>query len=211
MADESKQVKGHSGVHSKMKISILGSGSVGSHLSILLSAAGHDVQVVGRKGIASAVERGDVVVIAIPYNTVAASLAPLAASLKGKIVVDATNPLNSDWSPLLLGQENSAGEEITRLFPESRVVKAFNTIFADVMVVERLNREGQAITAFYCGNDADANAVVADLAKAAGFSPVYCGDITSSRYLEAMAHLNIRLAVALGGGTNAAFLYHQSK
>ena len=135
----------------------------------------------------------------------------LAPALEGKIIIDNTNPLNDDWSPLLLGQENSAGEEIQRALPKSFVVKAFSTIFADIMQKEAHNRAGHTITAFIAGNDDGAKNTIMQLAQEVGFAPLNVGDITSSRYLEAMGHLNIRIAVPLGGGTNAAYLYHQVK
>ncbi len=204
-----------------MKIGIIGGGSVGQKLAALIQSTGHEV-VLGLRdpakasglsyqvaGLDAAAQVSEVVIIAIPYTACAEVLPKLATALNGKIVIDATNPLNSDWSPLLLGQENSAGEEVARLLPNSRVVKAFNTIFADIMTPERIARGGQKATAFICGDDAGANDIVAELARQIGFTPVVTGPLRNARYLEGMAHLNIAIAVGTGGGTNAAFLYHQ--
>lgn len=196
-----------------MKIGILGTGNVAGRLATLFTQGGHDVLKGGRSGEVSfqdAAAHGDIVVIAIHYHVAAEVLQPLAGTLAGKIVVDATNPLNDDWSPLLLGQESSAGEEIAKLLPQSKVVKAFNTIFADVMNLDAINRGGQNITAFAAGDDSEAVAEVSALAKDAGFAPVAINKLSAARYLEAMAHLNIELAVGQGGGTNAAFLYHRA-
>jgi 8-hydroxy-5-deazaflavin:NADPH oxidoreductase len=200
-----------------MRIAILGAGNVGRHLHQLLSAAGQDVHLCAREATperpcyAEGVAQADIVLLAIPYLALAEVLPALAENLRGKVVVDCTNPLNPDWSPLLLGQENSAGEEVARLLPASRVVKAFNTIFADVMSNERLSRSGQRVTAFVAGDDAHAKAAVMALAKAAGMEPLDVGPLRTARHLEAMAHLNIQIAVGQGGGTNAAFVYHQVK
>jgi 8-hydroxy-5-deazaflavin:NADPH oxidoreductase len=206
-----------------MKIGILGSGNVGQKLSSLFHGAGHEVLIGTREAgaapgnpavrhgsFAQAAEHGEVVIIAIPYVACEAVLPPLKSSLKGKVVVDATNPLNNDWSPLLLGEQSSAGEQIARLVPDSRVVKAFNTVFADSMTPERLNRGGMKASAFLCGNHPEANDTVAKLAQQAGFAPVNAGSLSCARYLEAMAHLNIQIATKMGGGTNAVFLYHQA-
>jgi predicted dinucleotide-binding enzyme len=95
-------------------------------------------------------------------------LPELETLLRGKIVVDATNPVNADWSPMLLGQENSAG---------------------------------------VASNDAEARRIVADLARSAGFASLEVGPLASARHLEAMAHLNIQVAV--GMQANAAFVFHQ--
>jgi len=208
-----------SGQGVEMRVGIIGGGSVGGRLAVLMQAAGHDVMVgvrdpgrgaAGRAyaagSLAEAASHGEVVIIAVPYTAADAALAPLAGALAGKIVVDATNPLNEDWSPLPV--ETSAAEAVAALLPGSRVVKAFNTIFADAMTPERLDRSGQRITAFIAGDDGGANGVVAELARSAGFAPVVAGPLRNARHLEAMAHLNIAIALS-GGGTNAAFLYDQ--
>lgn len=205
-----------------MKIGILGNGNVGRRLGSLFEAAGHEVlfgvrevgtppsgQAYHQGTLAQAAEHGELVVIAIPYTACEQVLPPLQSALAGKVVVDATNPLNSDWSPLLLGEQNSAGEQVARLLPHSHVVKAFNTVFADSMVPERMNRAGLKASAFLCGDHPEANLKVAELAAQVGFSPVNAGPLRCARYLEAMAHLNIQIAVGMKGGTHAAFLYHQ--
>ena len=207
-----------------MKVGILGFGSVGKKLAQLFSDAGHTVTIGVRHPVdasnssigfetasfAQTAAKVEVLILAIPYQAALETLKPLTSELVGKIVIDSTNPLNADWSPLLLGEENSAGEEIQRALPQSFVIKAFNTIFADVMQKENHSRAGHIITAFLAGNDAAAKGKIISLTKECGFAPVDTGDITSARYLEAMAHLNIRIAVGLQGGTNAAFLYHQA-
>lgn len=207
-----------------MKIAFLGGGNFGGNLADLLAAAGHDV-VVGLRDVTharsganyrvtsleEAAAHGDVVVIAILYQACADTLPPLATQLSGKIVVDATNALQDDWSPLPLGAFASAAETLRHLLPASRLVKAFNTVFADIMTRERLDRGGQPVTAFIAGDDAQANAVVAGIAASAGFAPVVTGPLSNARYLEAIAHLNIQIAVRRGGGTDAGFVYHQAR
>ncbi|HEX5748820.1 MAG TPA: NAD(P)-binding domain-containing protein [Archangium sp.] len=194
-----------------MKIGILGSGNVAKKTAALFIRAGHGVLLGERGTFSQAAEYGEAVLIALPYLACKEVLPALRPALAGKIVIDATNPLNPDWSPVLLGEENSAGEEIARLLPESRVVKAFNTVFADSMFPEKLNRGGLPAAGFLCGNSADANTTVARLLQELGFAPIDAGPLRCARYLEAMAHLNIQLAVGMSGGTDAVFLYHQNK
>lgn len=201
-----------------MKIAILGFGNVGKQFASLFSKAGHEI-VIGLRSVPNqklpysfttfkeAVEVADVVVIAIPFTACADVLPELAEATKGKIVIDSTNPLNADWSPKLLGQENSASEEICRLLSEAYVVKAFNTIFADVM--NEPVRNGQLITAFIAGDNDEAKQKVIALARDIGYAPIDTGPLYTARYLESMAHLNIQIAVGQGGGTNAAFAYLQ--
>ncbi len=207
-----------------MKIAFLGGGNFGSNLAELLMKAGHDV-VVGLRNVgqsrsatspriaslADAAAHGEVVIIAIPYQACADALPHVAALLNGKIVVDATNPLRDDWSPLPLGSANSAAETLVRLLPSSRLVKAFNTIFADIMTDGLFDRAGHPVTAFIAGDDVAANKTVAGIATDAGFAPMITGVPNNARYLEAMAHLNIQIAVVHGGGTNAGFVYHQAR
>lgn len=203
-----------------MKVAFIGSGNVARALGGLLHGAGHTVLLGAREASATAIglpcvsiedaaTQGEVVLVALPFLAARSVLPGLATQLAGKVVIDATNPVNADWSPMLLGQESSAGEEIGRLLPASRVAKAFNTIFADVMRADRLARESLRVTCFIAGDHSDANAKAAELATSAGFAPHIVGPLSTARHLEAMAHLNIQIAVGTKGGTNAAFVYHQ--
>ena len=203
-----------------MKIAILGFGNVGKQFANLFSKAGHEI-VIGLRSTPNqelpypsatfkeAAAVADMIAIAIPFAACLDILPELVEVTKGKTVIDSTNPLNADWSPKLLGQENSASEEISRLLPEAHVVKAFNTIFADVM--NEPMKDGQAITAFIAGDNSEAKQKVIALASDIGYAPVDTGSLYTARYLESMAHLNIQIAVNQGGGTNAAFIYLQQK
>ncbi len=204
-----------------MKIGIIGAGNVGQKLGGLIKNGGHEIvfgtqnpanrNVEGSEvlSIQEAIDFADIVIFAIPFTAYNSLLPKLKDSLSGKIVIDVTNPLNEDWSPLLLGAEDSGGEMVVRMLPDSRVVKAFNTIFADIMTPEGLNRNGHKVTAFIAGNDEQAVEAVRGLAVDMGCAPVVAGSIKNARYFEAIAHLNIQLAVVQGGGTNAAFVYFQ--
>ncbi|MEO1324800.1 MAG: NAD(P)-binding domain-containing protein [Pseudomonadota bacterium] len=199
-----------------MEIGILGAGSVGRALASLVRKAGHKPLISERNpsgdtvGFEDAAQSGEMVIIAVPYSATEALLPPLASCLAGKPVVDATNPLNDDWSPRILGAETSAAEEIAKLLPNAYVVKAFNTVFADIMTPEKLTRLGAPVTGFVASDHDSARARVADLVKHMGLAPVETGPLSTARYLEAMAHLNIAIAVGQSGGTDAAFLYHQT-
>ena len=206
-----------------MKIGFLGGGQFGHNLANLLARAGHDVSVGLRDphralpgahyrvvALDEAARHGEVVFVAVLYSACDRVLPPLAGNLAGKIVVDATNALQDDWSPLLEPGQ-SAALNIAHWLPASRLVKAFNTVFADVMKEERLDRHGHRITTFIASDEEEASACVASLAHDAGFAPVIVGALRNSSYLEAMAHLNIQMAIARGGGTDAAFIYHQRR
>lgn len=204
-----------------MNIAFIGGGPIAKSLAALAQAAGHktvlgvrtpsklDGSEFDHASFEEALRGADVAVIAIPYFVVDEVLPGLAPSLAGKIVVDASNPVAKDWSPILTGEESSGGEHIASLLPQSRVVKAFNSIFADVLRTDRLDREGHKVTQFVASDDQEAKTIVIDLGKQFGLAPVNAGPLKSARYLEGMAHLNIELAAGQGGGTNAAFVYNR--
>lgn len=199
-----------------MNISFIGAGNVASSLGNLFSNAGHTVKYGTQNpndnqlSIAAAVSFGEVVCFAIPYSAMNQVLSANKSGLKGKIVIDITNAINiEDWSPLFLG-EDSGGEQTARMLPESKVVKAFNTIFADVMKTEKQVFNGNKLTALIASDDANASAIVKQLATDAGFDALIVGSIKNARHLEAVAHLNISIALG-GGGTNAGFTYFQRK
>lgn len=199
-----------------MNISFIGAGNVASSLGNLFANSGHTVKYGtqnpndGQLSISEACIFGEVVCFAIPYSAMENVLTINKESLKGKIVVDITNAINiEDWSPLFLG-EDSGGEQTARLLPESKVVKAFNTIFADVMKPEKQQFDGQKLTAFIASDDTEAAVTIKKLADEAGFSGFVVGGIRNARHLEAIAHLNIAVAMS-GGGTDAGFTYFQRK
>jgi predicted dinucleotide-binding enzyme len=199
-----------------MNISFIGAGNVASSLGNLFANSGHIVKYGtqnpndGQLSISEACIFGEVVCFAIPYSAMENVLTINKESLKGKIVVDITNAINiEDWSPLFLG-EDSGGEQTARLLPESKVVKAFNTIFADVMKPEKQQFDGQKLTAFIASDDTEAAETIKKLADEAGFRGFVVGGIKNARHLEAIAHLNIAVAMS-GGGTDAGFTYFQRK
>ena len=200
-----------------MKIGVLGYASVGKNLEVLFKNAGYTT-IIGVRSpekyeqdnvtdIVAAAKDADTVVLAIPYRVCSEVLPDLKMALSKKIVIDATNPLNEDYSPILFDKEDSAGETLQRILGESMMVKAFNTIFADNMTREKLDRDGRKLTTFIAGDNDPANEKVLQLAEKIGFSPINTGPLKNSRYLEGMAHLNIQIAFGQGKGADVAFLY----
>jgi hypothetical protein len=209
-----------------MKLAVIGTGNIGSRLARLFALANHEVFIGSRdpkkaeaiaislgkvaKGVtyAEATSNADVIVLATPWAN-DATLATIRGlgDLTGKIVVDCTNPLAPDYMSNTLGHTTSSAEEIAKQLPGAKVVKAFNTIFADVMEPGKQTFGDYQGTGFYCGDDLKAKEVVATLIQDAGFEPVDAGVLQNARYLEPMAQLNIQIAYGLGGGTDVAFRY----
>jgi len=175
----------------RTKIGIIGAGNMGSAFARRLAAAGHDVRITATDpahaekaaaatgGKARAVSQGeiardaDVVIVATPYGAAADALRA-AGDLTGKIVIDISNPLTADMSALSVGFTTSAAEEIQRAAPQARVVKAFNTIFAQV-----LGGDGKAQVLF-AGDDAGAKKTVKALIESAGFGLLRVLDTTEN-------------------------------
>jgi 8-hydroxy-5-deazaflavin:NADPH oxidoreductase len=182
------------------KIGIIGAGNVGSALNRGLSRAKRDVRAVGsdKTQVRTTAEWADVVILAVPFGAlddVAATIAPL---VKGKTVIDVTNALTKEMA-LALGYSTSGAEELQKKLPGARVVKAFNTQFAQHMDSGRV--ADQRLTVFVAGDDADAKRSTIELATAIGFDAIDAGPLTNARLLEPMGYLNIQLGYVLGLGT----------
>lgn len=141
---------------------------------------------------ADAVSDADVVLLAVHWNRVAPVLRA-AGSLRGKILIDCTNPMNASESALAIGLTTSGAETIVRRVRGARVVKAFNTVPSELL------RAGADVLAeqpavCYCGDDDGAKRIVARLIRDIGFEPVDCGKLASARYLEPFALLVGELA-----------------
>lgn len=182
------------------KIAIIGTGNVGSALGRGLTRARHDVKLVGndQSAVRSGAEWADVVLLAVPFGAVAGVAATIAPVAAGKTIVDVTNALTAEMK-LALGYTTSGAEELQKQLPGARVVKAFNTQFAQHMDSGRLG--DQRLTVFVAGDDAAAKSDVSELASAIGFDAVDAGPLANARLLEPLGHLNIQLGYVLGLGT----------
>lgn len=206
-----------------MMIAIIGSGHVGKALATRWAAQGHQVIFGSRdpKGekmqailheiganvhagpIHLATVNADVVVLATPWGEATEHAIREAGDLSGKIVVDATNPLNPGLQGLALGHNTSAGEQVAAWAANARVVKAFNMTGAGNMLDPNYN--GQAATLFICSDADEAKRVVAGLAGEIGFDVVDVGPLRLARELEPLAMLWVHLAYVQGLGPNIAF------
>jgi NADPH-dependent F420 reductase len=211
-----------------MKIAIIGAGTVGSTLGKGWATKGHDVffgvrnpkdektrQVVQSTGgkaqvgsVADAAAFGQIVVLAIPWNAAEATIRS-AGDLRGKIVVDCTNPLKPDLSGLEVGFTNSAAEQIAQWAKGAKVFKAFNTTGYNVMADPVIH--GIRTVMFVCGDDETAKPGVLQLATDIGFDAVDAGKLKQARLLEPWAMLWISLAFGSVGRDFGFALLRRSK
>jgi predicted dinucleotide-binding enzyme len=213
-----------------MRIGILGSGDVGQALGLGFATLGHDVKIgsrepnsdklrgwlerVGPRGSTGSFDEaaghGEMIALATLWSGTQSAL-DLAGrhQLASKVVIDVTNPLAFDerGPRLAIGHTDSGGEQVQRWLPESRVVKAFNTIGNAFMF--RPQFPGGPPDMFICGNDESAKAVVAGTCRDFGWSVVDVGGIEGARLLEPMCMLWVTIMVGQpreqGGAQGIAF------
>lgn len=203
-----------------MKITVIGSENMGAALTKQLTRAGHTVRVTARDlaraealaaahpgataaAPADALGDSEVVVLATYYDDAVPALRSLG-SLAGKVVIDITNPMTADFMDLAIGHDTSAAEEIAKAFPDATLVKAFNTVFAQVLSDGSEFADGAVAPVFYASDSAPAKQAIKALVESIGFKPVDAGNLKNARYLEPLGGLNIYFRYGAGLGTGIA-------
>lgn len=208
-----------------MRVGVLGSGDVGQVLGTGFAGLGHEVMIGSRdpqqeklqawvektgprasaSSFAEAARFAELAVLATLWaGTESAIRLAEPQNLAGKVVIDATNPLDfSAGVPprLAVGHTNSGGEEVQRLLPDSHVVKAFNTVGNPHMVNPQF--PGGPPDMFICGNEAQAKRTVTEILEEFGWGAVDLGGIEMSRYLEPLAMIWIQHFFNTGSGNHA--------
>ncbi len=191
------------------RFGVLGSGDVGQTLAKGFKKHGYEVMIGSRSpaklvefGKASGVATGgfaDVakwaegLVLAVSGDGAQQALeAAGKANLKGKLVIDVTNPIAKDPPEdgvikFFTKPNESLMEQLQKAFPEARFVKAFSCVGSALMVNPSL--PGGKPTMFYCGNDNAAKQDVAKLLEQFGHEPMDCGTATAARGIEPLAIL----------------------
>lgn len=214
-----------------MKVGILGTGDVGVALGNGFIALGHEVKMGSRKAggdkarawvakagkhasegtFEDAAKFGEIIVLACLGTAAEAVLAQSGArNLEGKLLLDATNPLDfSGGMPpkLAIAGYDSLGEHVQKAVPGARVVKCFNTVGNALMFKPEL--PGGPPTMFIAGNDEAAKQRTSGLLKDFGWETVDVGGIESSRYLEAMCLTWVLHGLKSGTWTHAFKLLHK--
>jgi len=205
-----------------MKVGVLGTGMVGQAIGNRLAELGYEVMIGTRdpsqsadklKSKNEAVKVGTFAEAAtfgqILFNATngAGSISALQLAgepnLNGKVLVDISNPLDfSKGMPpsLLVSNTDSLGEQIQRTFPQLKVVKALNTITANIMVYPQETAGGDHHV-FISGNDPEAKEQVIEILRSFGWIHILdLGDITAARGMEMYLPIWLQLWGALGTG-----------
>ena len=207
-----------------MTIGILGgTGDQGRGLGRRLAAAGHTIVLGSRdaeraeaaaetlvrrsKRLAitggtnsEAAAKGEVVIVAVPYEGHRELLASLAAELAGKVVVDCVNPMAFDkrGATMVRVPEGSAAEEAAAVLPESTIVSAFHDVSARRLLGSNLSVNTDVLV---CGDDKEAKALVSALAgQIRGMRGIDAGPLRLASVLESLTTVLI--------GINRAYKTH---
>lgn len=208
-------------------ISIIGSGGMAAAIGGLAARAGHLVEVMSRDaaralalagqigagattGTFGATPAGDIVILAVPYSAVLDVVKQYGEKLAGKLVIDITNPIKSDFSGFLTPEDSFGALEIARAIPaDADIVKAFNTQFSHVLAVGSV--KGRRLDVFIAGDNAQAKARVSAFIESLGLRPLDTGPLFMARTLEhacllclgllthSVRHTNFSIGVSLLG------------
>ena len=209
-----------------MNVTILGSGKMARGIATRALVGGNSVQVLSRdvdqrqaladelRSIAISSETvavgpldeplvGSLVVLAVPYPAAILMVTRYSEELRGKIVVDITNPVNDSYDGLVTKPDTSAAEEIAKKLPSGTgIVKAFNTTFASTLVDGQV--AGQPLDVFVAGDDPGARQTVRQLVEAGGMRALDIGPLSSARALEGFQLLHMMLQQQLDAGLASA-------
>ena len=177
-----------------MKIGVIGAGGIGGTVGTLWAKAGHEVLFSSRNpeklaslvteagngaragSISQAAEFADVIFLAVYYWTTDEAIAA-AGSLDGKIIIDATNPyIRTEDGQIQRVPNVSSALELAQKLPHSKVVKAYNTLPTATFANEHHRADPYVL--FYCGDDAEAKAIVAQLIADSGFAGIDTGGLS---------------------------------
>jgi 8-hydroxy-5-deazaflavin:NADPH oxidoreductase len=185
----------------KLKIGIVGSGRIGGTLGGLWVKAGHEVMFSSRdlehdKALAAslgpaaragtpreAAAFGDVVLVAVPYTALPQLGKDLADVIKGKVVIDTSNPIVArDGDIATWAREKGAGVASAELLPGARIVRAFNAVGA-ARLPAIAQSQGERVGMPIASDDANAVTVASRLIRDVGFEPVLIGPLAMGKYL----------------------------
>lgn len=217
-----------------MKIAILGTGGVGKAFATRLSELGNEV-MIGTRNVAATLEKKEaasfseylsknptiklatfadaatfgemIILVSKGANTLDVIESAGAENMKGKVLMDITNPLDfsKGMPPSLipeLSNTNSLGEEIQRRLPHTNVVKTLNTMWNGLMLNPMMINNGEHVN-YICGNNQDAKNKVVSFLNTLGWkneSILDLGDITAARATEATLPIWLRIYGAKQSG-----------
>jgi len=203
-----------------MKISIIGTGRLGSALGKIWAEKDHTImfgsrdpqkakklaQTIGTNASGGTYEEaanfGDVIILAVPWSGAKDSI-KTAGILNGKIIIDSTTTAAPHLGGPLIQPTPSAAEKVAKWAVGAKVIKAVHTI--GVESLDKLQFGSQNASLFICGDDKEAKSKVRQLGIDLGFDVIDVGPLKNARLTEPLGMLWIELAYNQGMGTDIAF------
>src|SRR6476620_3838533 len=190
-----------------MQVGIIGTGRMGVRLAAMLADAGHAVVLGSRdlsraSRIVSGLRRANITSGSYEQATNAPivlpamfirdglldQLGPLSPALRGKLVIDITNPFNDDYTDFILPWDTSGAEQIQARLPEARVVGAFKNVWWEVFDAPRF---GDTLSdVFVVSDDAVAKQTFFELVQGTPFRYIDAGNLKNARTIERMTLLS---------------------
>jgi 8-hydroxy-5-deazaflavin:NADPH oxidoreductase len=192
-------------------VAIIGTGTLGSTLAANFAAGGQDFLLAGRDqeaarelasgldghaevvSVDEAVDRADVLVLAVWFDSFKELIVQYGERLSGKVIVDPTNPTGPDGHGgfrKIIGERESSGQILAGLLPAgARLVKAFGTLSAGTLAAAARQEPDRAVE-FYAADDDAAGDLVAGLIRAGGYEPVRVGGLDQSIRIEMFGDLH---------------------
>jgi 8-hydroxy-5-deazaflavin:NADPH oxidoreductase len=208
-----------------MKVTIIGAGNMGRAIGTRAVAGGHEVEIVDRdpaeaRALADDLGNsskaldpggslgGEIVVFAVYYPGIKDAVKEYADRLSDKVVVDISNPVDTEtWDRLATAPGSSSAEEVAQLVPQGTpVLKAFNTTFAPTLMAGEV--DGQQLDVLIAGDDESAKQQLSQLASDGGLRPVDVGPLSRAQQLEQLGFLHISIQQPLGLGFASTFKLH---
>ena len=192
-------------------VAIIGTGTIGSTIAANFAAGGQDFLLANRDqdkarkiaadlgghaeavSIDEAIERADVLVIALWMDAFEQLIAQYGERLADKVIVDPSNPVGPDSDGnyrKVIGERESSGQILAGLLPPgARLVKAFGTLSAPTLAAAA-RREPERAVLFYAADDAASGDLVAELIRIGGYEPVRVGGLDQSIRIEMFGDLH---------------------
>lgn len=173
-----------------MKVTMIGKGNMGKAIGHNLEG-NNEVKYYGSKDTIN--DFGDLVILAVPYPALASITQQYGDALKGKVVVDISNPLDfKTWDSLTVPADSSAAQELQKSLPDSHVLKAFNTNFAATLQSGKVG--DNTTTVLVAGDSDDAKQVLKNALADSPLNVLDAGKLKRSREMEAVGFLQMTLA-----------------
>jgi len=184
-----------------MKVTIFGKGNMGQAIGANFEKAGNDVNYLTSEDTATSLS--ELVILAVPHPALDTIAQQYKQELKGKVVVDITNPLNFEtWNELVVPADSSAAEELQNKLPDSIVLKAFNTNFAATLQSGTVG--GNTTTVLVAGNE-EGKKLFNDALNDSDLNVLDAGQLNRARELEATGFLQMTLAASEQIGWTGGF------